>query len=155
MSLKEQYEFLVFLLLAILILELVARRLGLPPAASFITGGIALAFAPGVPDIEINPDLVLVEFLPPPLMNSSYFTIWEDFKKQIHGIVSLAFGAVIFTTVAVAIVLHILIPSLPLAVAFALGAIVSPLPTRSPRQRCYQKSAFRAALSLSWRAKVS
>ncbi|MBY3179977.1 sodium:proton antiporter [Rhizobium leguminosarum] len=126
MTLKEQYEFLVFLLLAILVLELVARRLGLPPAASFIVGGMALAFVPGVPDVEINPDLIMVVFLPPLLMSSSYFTIWEDFKKQVNGIVSLAFGAVIFTTLAVAAVLHIMLPELPLAVGFALGAIVSP-----------------------------
>jgi Na+/H+ antiporter len=126
MSLKEQYEFLVFLLLAILILELVARRLGLPPAASLIAGGMALAFIPGVPDVRIDPELVLVVFLPPLLMSSSYFTIWQDFKRQMGGIVSLAFGAVIFTAVAVAVVLHLLLPELPLAVGFALGAIVSP-----------------------------
>ncbi|MQX40789.1 Na+/H+ antiporter, partial [Sinorhizobium meliloti] len=126
MSLKEQYEFLVFLLVAILILALVARRLGLPPAASFIAGGMALAFAPGVPVVEIDPDLVMVVFLPPLLMSSAYFTIWRDFKEQWRGIFSLAFGAVIFTTVSVGVVVHVLLPGLPLPVAFALGAIVSP-----------------------------
>ncbi|MBB4291426.1 CPA1 family monovalent cation:H+ antiporter [Rhizobium leguminosarum] len=126
MSLKEQYEFLVFLLVAILILELVARRLGLPPAASFIAGGMALAFVPGVPVIEIDPDLVMVVFLPPLLMSSAYFTIWRDFKDQWRGIFSLAFGAVIFTTMSVGWVVHLVLPELPLPVAFALGAVVSP-----------------------------
>ncbi|WP_426122839.1 cation:proton antiporter [Pararhizobium sp. PWRC1-1] len=126
MPLKAQYEFLVFLLLAVLVLEYVGRRLRLPPAASFITGGMLLAFLPGVPKIEIDPDLIMVVFLPPLLMSGAYFTHWRDFKAQIRGIISLALGAVLFTTAAVGLVLHALLPNLPLAICFAIGAIVSP-----------------------------
>ncbi|ULJ75811.1 cation:proton antiporter [Rhizobium gallicum] len=126
MPLKAQYEFLVFLLLAVLVLEYVGRRLKLPPAASFITGGMLLAFLPGVPKVEIDPDLIMLVFLPPLLMSSAYFTAWRDFKAQLRGIVSLALGAVIFTTVSTGMVLHLLLPGLPLAVCFAIGAIVSP-----------------------------
>lgn len=53
MSASSQYEFLVFLLVAILVLELVARRLRLPPAAAFILGGIVLALVPGVPTLKL------------------------------------------------------------------------------------------------------
>ena len=126
MSAASQYEFLVFLLVAILALELLARRLNLPPAAAFILGGIGLALIPGVPAFAIDPDLVLLIFMPPLLMNGAYFTVWREFKENFSGIVLLALGAVAFTTFAVGITVKSLVPALPWSVCFALGAIVSP-----------------------------
>src|SRR5712672_1142977 len=126
MSASTQYEFLVVLLVAILILELVARRLHLPPAAAFILGGIALALVPGVPTFSIDPDLVLLIFMPPLLMNGAYFTVWREFRKNISGILLLALGAVAFTTLVVGLAVKGLVPGLPWAICFALGAIVSP-----------------------------
>lgn len=126
MSTGSQYEFLVFLLLAILVLELAARRLRLPPAAAFILGGIVLALVPGVPTLEIDPDLVLLVFLPPLLMNGAYFTVWREFRDNLSGILLLALGTVAFTTLAVGLAAKWLVPDLPWAVCFALGAIVSP-----------------------------
>ena len=126
MSGTQQYEFLVCLLMAILVLELLARRLRLPPAAALILGGVALALTPHIPAIEIEPDLILLIFLPPLLMNGAYFTDWRAFKQNFAGIASLALGAVVFTTLAVGIAARWLIPDLPWAVCFALGAILSP-----------------------------
>ena len=121
-----QYEFLIGLLVATMVLELVARRLRLPSAAALIVGGSALALLPGLPPVSIDPDLVLVVFLPPLLMNGGYFTAWSDFWENIGGIALLALGAVAFTTAAVGLVAHLLVPGLPWAACFALGAIVSP-----------------------------
>ena len=73
------------LLVAILFLELIARRLHLPPAAAFISGGIALALVPGVPTFSIDPDLVLLIFMPPLLMNGAYFTVWREFRENIEA----------------------------------------------------------------------
>jgi Na+/H+ antiporter len=126
MSAASQYEFLVLLLVAIVVLELLARRLHLPPAAAFIIGGITLALSPGVPTFSIDPDLVLVIFMPPLLMNGAYFTVWREFRENVTGIMLLALGAVAFTTFAVGIVTKQLVPGLPWALCFALGAIVSP-----------------------------
>lgn len=126
MSTLLEYQFLILLLLAIFVLELAARRLRLPPAAAFILGGVALALVPGVPAFSIDPELVLVVFLPPLLMNGGYFTVWKDFRENFGGIVVLAVGAVVFTTFAVGLVAKTLVPGLPWAVCFALGAIVSP-----------------------------
>jgi Na+/H+ antiporter len=126
MSASSQYEFLVFLLVAILVLELIARRLRLPPAAAFILGGIVLALVPGVPTLSIDPDLVLLIFMPPLLMNGAYFTVWREFRENFSGIMLLALGAVAFTTLAVGLAVKWLVPDLPWAVCFALGAIVSP-----------------------------
>jgi monovalent cation/hydrogen antiporter len=111
---------------AVIGLELLARRARLPPAAAFILGGTALALIPGVPDIELDPDLALILFLPPLLLSSAFFTVWRDFRANLRIIVQLAVGAVAFTTLAVGLVAHLVGPSLPWAACFALGAIVSP-----------------------------
>ncbi|MFD0934386.1 cation:proton antiporter, partial [Methylobacterium trifolii] len=120
------FEFILLLLVAILGLEVLARRTRLPPAAALIVGGIALAFVPGIPAVSLDPDLVLVLFLPPLLMEGAYFTVWSDFRRHLPGILSLAVGAVAFTTLAVGVVAHLLVPGLPWAACFALGAVVSP-----------------------------
>ena len=122
----RQYEFLIALLIAIGVLEVIARRLSLPPAAAFILGGAALAVVPGVPAFAIDPELVLLVFLPPLLMSGGYFTAWTEFRANFGAIALLAVGAVAFTTAVVGIVAHLLVPGLPWAVCFALGAIVSP-----------------------------
>ena len=126
MTATANYEFLICLLISILVLELAARRLRLPPAAAFIVGGIVLALVPGVPEFAIDPDLVLVVFLPPLLMSGAYFTVWREFRENLSGILLLAVGAVSFTTLAVGLAAKAMVPGLPWAVCFALGAIVSP-----------------------------
>jgi monovalent cation/hydrogen antiporter len=126
MSSVAQFEFVLVLLVAVLVLSVAARRLHLPPAAAFILGGAALALTPGVPAIELDPGLVLVLFLPPLLMSGAFFTVWRDFRANIVAILLLAVGAVLFTTLVVGVVAHAVVPGLPWAVCFALGAIVSP-----------------------------
>ena len=126
MEAVQQYELLALLLLVVLLLELAARRLNLPPAAAFTVGGLVMALIPGMPVLTIDPDLVLLVFLPPLLMNAAYFTVWKEFRENIGGIVVLAVGAVAFTTLAVGLVLKSLAPGVPWAGCFALGAIVSP-----------------------------
>ena len=118
---------LVLLLLAIVIpLELIAQRLRLPPAAAQILVGMGLAFVPVEHRVQLDPDLILVLFLPPLLMSSAFFTVWRDFRTNLNLIAALAVGAVVFTTAVVGVVTHLMVPSLPWAVCFALGAIVSP-----------------------------
>lgn len=122
----QLFELLVAMLLAIIALHYAAHRLGLPPAVALVTGGALLAFLPGLPVISLDPELVLVIFLPPLLMDGAWFIALRHLHRHMIGITSLAFGAVIFTTVVVAAVTHWLVPSLPWAACAALGAIVSP-----------------------------
>lgn len=117
---------MLLLLAAVVVLELAARRLRLPPAAAFVLGGLALALAPGTPDVALDPDLVLVLFLPPLLVSSAWFTPWRDFRANLRIILQLAVGAVAFTTLMVGVAAHLAMPGLPWAACFALGAIVSP-----------------------------
>ena len=92
--------------LAIVALECIAKRLRLPPAAALLIGGIGIAFIPGLPPINLDPELVLLVFLPPLLMDGAYFSVWEEFKRNVGGILLLAIGAVVFTTFAVGFAVH-------------------------------------------------
>lgn len=120
------FELIVAMFLVIVGLHYVAQRLSLPPAAALIVGGGALAFVPGLPAVAIDPELVLVLFLPPLLMDGAWFTAIAPFRRHLPGILSLAVGAVFFTTAIVALVAKALLPTLPWAACVALGAILSP-----------------------------
>jgi monovalent cation/hydrogen antiporter len=126
MTAVSSFEIVLLLMAVIVVLEILARRLQLPRAAALILGGIGFAAIPGTPDIELNPDLVLLLFLPPLLMSSAWFTAWRDFRADIRIILQLAVGAVFFTTLVVGVVAHLVQPGLPWSACFALGAIVSP-----------------------------
>jgi CPA1 family monovalent cation:H+ antiporter len=120
------FELIILMFLVVLALHYLARRLSLPPAAALIVGGCAVAFVPGAHGIAIDPELVLVLFLPPLLMDGAWFTAVAPFRRHMAGILSLAVGAVFFTTAIVAIVTRLLMPQLPWAACVALGAILSP-----------------------------
>jgi len=120
------FEMVIAMLFAIIALHYLAHRLGLPPAVALLGGGALLAFLPGLPVIQLDPALVLVIFLPPLLLDGAWFIPLRPLKRHLIGILSLAVGAVVFTTVVVAVVVHALIPSMPWAACAALGAIVSP-----------------------------
>ncbi|URD61866.1 Na+/H+ antiporter [Sphingomonas sp. KRR8] len=122
----ETFELVLLLLGAVVALQWLAERIGLPPSAALLVGGGALAFLPGLPPIELDPELALVLFLPPLLMDGAYYTAFGRFRRHLPGILSLAVGAVVFTTLAVGMAVHLLLPELPWAACFALGAIVSP-----------------------------
>ena len=125
MTAVQTFELVILLLGLVIPLELLARRLSLPPAAALIVGGMALALLPGR-EFELDPDLTLVLFLPPLLLSSAYFTVWREFRANLRIILQLAVGAVAFTTLVVGVAAHLALPSLPWAACFALGAIVSP-----------------------------
>ena len=100
--------------------------LDVPYPILLVIGGSLVGFAPGVPDVELDPELVLFIFLPPLLFNAAYFSSLRDLRKYMRPITLSAIALVLLTTVAVAVIAHAAIPGLPWAAAFALGAIVSP-----------------------------
>ena len=103
-----------------------AQRLKVPLAVALVLGGMALALIPGLPAIELEPELALALFLPPLLQVSAYRTDWPAFKFNLRPILLLAVGAVFFTALCVAAVTKLLVPDLPWWAAIALGAIVAP-----------------------------
>ena len=119
-------EIIVGLLTAVAVLVTASRRLGLPYPIVLVLGGLALGFVPGLPHVALPPDLVLIAFLPPLLFAESVTFSWRDLLFNARPIGLLAFGLVLMTMAAVAVVAHIIVPGLPWAAAFALGAIVAP-----------------------------
>ena len=127
MSDGHQTELLLLGLLVFLPgLTVLAQSIDVPYPIALVLGGLALGLVPGVPEIELEPDLVLVIFLPPLLYVAAFFANLRDLRADVRGISLLAVGLVLFTTVAVAALAHAAIDGLPWAAAFALGAIVSP-----------------------------
>ena len=104
---------------------MIARLLGIPYPIVLVLGAIPLGYLPGVPDVELDPDLVLVIFLPPLLYVAAFFADLRALRADARALSLTSIGLVLVTTCAVAVVGHELI-DLPWAVAFALGAIVSP-----------------------------
>ena len=120
-----QLEIILGLLLAVAALATLATRLGVPYPILLVLGGSALGFVPGLPPVELDPELVFLLFLPPLLYVSALFTSWRDFRANVRPITLLAVGLVLMTTFVVASVAHTVF-GLPWGAAFVLGAIVSP-----------------------------
>ena len=122
----QTFELLLSLTGFCLVLALIAERLSVPFAVALVLGGMAVAFIPGLPPLEFEPELALALFLPPLLQLSAYRTDWPSFRSNLRPILLLAVGAVLFTAVVVALIAKWLVPELPWGAAIALGAIVAP-----------------------------
>jgi monovalent cation/hydrogen antiporter len=105
---------------------LLAERSGIPYPIPLTLGGTALAFVPGVSELELQPDVVLVAFLPPLLYAAAFFASLQDLRANMRPIGLLAVGLVTATMVTVAVVAHAVIDEMTWPAAFVLGAIVSP-----------------------------
>src|SRR5215470_17441338 len=103
---------LVSLLCAAAVLLVAAEPLRVPYPILLVLGGLALGLAPGMPHIELPPDLVLVAVLPPLLYGAAFFTPLRELHANAGSIGLLAVGLVLITMVAVAAVAHWLIPGL-------------------------------------------
>jgi monovalent cation/hydrogen antiporter len=119
-------ELLFALLVAATALAVLARKAGIPYPILLVLGGLAIGFIPNLPTVELAPDLVFLLFLPPILFAAGYFTSIRELKAYRRPILLLALGLVTFTTVVVGAVTKALVPEMPWAAAFALGAIVAP-----------------------------
>jgi Na+/H+ antiporter len=118
-------ETILFLLGVLVVVAVVARRLNTDTSILLVVAGIALAIIPGLPRIELAPELVLLGMLPPFIYSAGVAMSWREFRFNLRPITQLAFGCVVFTTCAVAAAMYWLL-GLPLAVGFVLGAIVAP-----------------------------
>jgi len=119
-------QVVVFLLLCSVVLGWLSRRAGVPYPIALVLGGGVLSFIPGLPQLDIDPQFLLVLVLPPILYQAALLTSWRDFKANLRSIGLLAIGLVLVTTLAVGAMLKLLMPDIPWAVAFVFGAIVSP-----------------------------
>src|SRR3989440_11859330 len=124
-AVEAKFQIFLILLAVLAGTALFARRVNIAPAILLLLAGIALAFVPGLPSLELPPELVLLVVLPPLIYSASVAMSWREFRHNLRPIILLAVGCVIFTAFAVAAAAHYLI-GLPWDVGFLLGAIVAP-----------------------------
>jgi Na+/H+ antiporter len=117
---------LVSMLVAVAGLATAARLANIPYPIVLVVGGLALGFVPGLPAIQLQPELVLVIFLPPLLYSAAFFANLRELRSNARPISMLAVGLVLATMCVVAVAAHAVVEGLPWAAAFALGAIVAP-----------------------------
>src|SRR5437763_14848397 len=124
-AVEAKFQIFLILLGVLAGTALLARRVNIAPAILLLVAGIALAFVPGMPSLELPPELVLLVVLPPLIYSASVAMSWREFRHNLRPIILLAVGCVIFTAFAVAAATHYLI-GLPWSIGFLLGASVAP-----------------------------
>jgi len=122
----EHLALIIFLLALLVALSSVAPKIKLPYPVLLVVAGGLLGLVPGLPAINLDPDLIFFIFLPPLLYEASYKTSWHEFVANRRPILLLAVGLVLLTTTAIATLAHFFIPGFSWGMGFVLGAIVAP-----------------------------
>ena len=130
----EHIELVVFgLLVGAAGLAVLAGVLRVPYPITLVLGGAVIGFLPGIPTVELDPEVVLLIFLPPLLYGAAFFTSVRELRQNARSIAALAIPLVFVTMAAVAVVAHEVI-GLGWPEAFVLGAIVSPTDAVAPAE---------------------
>ena len=116
---------LLFMLAVLAAVAVAAKRLNIAPSILLVVAGIGMALVPGLPKVQLAPELVLLVILPPLIYSAGVAMSWREFRFNLRPIALLAFGCVLFTTCAVAAAAHYLL-NFDWAVGFLLGAIIAP-----------------------------
>src|ERR687897_3066420 len=122
----KDIEFLLLLLLAAMLLVRGAELVRVPYPVMLVVGGLAIGLVPGAPEVELEPEVVFLIFLPPLLYAAGWYSSPRELKAEVRPLALLAVGLVLATMVAVAVVAHALVPGMSWEAAFVLGAIVGP-----------------------------
>ncbi|HEX6584498.1 MAG TPA: Na+/H+ antiporter [Thermoleophilaceae bacterium] len=144
----EHIELVVFgLLLATAGLAVLAGVLRVPYPITLVLGGTVIGFLPGVPTVQLDPDIVLLIFLPPLLYGAAFFTSIRELRQNARAIAALAIPLVFVTMAAVAVLAHEVV-GLGWAESFVLGAIVSPTDAVAPAEILRRVGAPRRLLAI-------
>ncbi|MGZ3496754.1 MAG: Na+/H+ antiporter [Vulcanimicrobiaceae bacterium] len=113
--------------IAVLVFVTIANRLNIAYPILLVIGGIGLGYIPGLPVLDMPPEIVLLVFLPPLLYWESLTAPTSELfsRSGIWWLLQLAFGLVVVTMLAIGAVVHALIPTMAWGTALVLGAIVS------------------------------
>lgn len=122
----DNITIIILLLFGIAFICILSNKYKFPFPIAPVLCGVVISLIPGLPVIELSPEVVFIIFLPPLLYSAAWNTSWHDFKANIRPIGLAAIGLVLFTTLLVAIAAHLIIPGIDWPTAFLLGAIVSP-----------------------------
>lgn len=118
--------FLLAMVAAIVLLEMLAARLRIAYPILLVIAGLVLGFVPGLPRVHVKPDLIFFLFLPPLLFEAAWSISFKEMRRWYRIIGSFAFLVVFFTALSVAVLTSQVIPGFTLALGFLLGGIVSP-----------------------------
>ena len=118
--------FLVGLAVAVLAFTALAERIGLPAPLLLIAVGIGASYLPGMPEVHLEPDIVLVGLLPPLLYATAIQSSLVDFNANRRAILLLSVGLVVFTTVGIGVIVHTILPDISWGSSLAIGAVVAP-----------------------------
>lgn len=123
-------ELVIGLLVMAIALARLGKRIATPTPVIFVIAGlligVAWRYVPGLPRVTLDPEIVFLVFLPPLLASAALDNPFGPFRANLRPIALLAVGLVLATMAAVGFVVHAVAPSIPLAAALALGAIVAP-----------------------------
>ena len=119
-------EIILGLLLVVAFLAVAAQRMVIPYPILLVLGGLVLSFVPGLPRVQIDPELIFVVFLPPLVTSAAWYIPLREFRIVLVSVLLLSTGLVLATTSIVAIVAHAVLSGIPWSAAFVLGAVVSP-----------------------------
>lgn len=114
------------LLFSVFMMVMVAKKMKIAYPIFLVIAGLMISFLPGIPEIDLDPELIFLIFLPPLLYEAAWYTSWNDFWKWKRPISLLAFGLVFATSLIVAYLSQAMIPGFTLALGFLLGGIISP-----------------------------
>lgn len=123
---EHQLLLVLALFFAMALLYLLSQRINISYPIFLVIGGLGISFIPGVPNITVDPDLILLIFLPPLLFEAAWYTSWNNFWRWKRSILMMGFGLVFFTSLAIAYFSVNIIPGFTLALGFLLGGIISP-----------------------------
>ncbi len=116
----------ILLMMAVLAaVAVAAKRLHVAPSILLVVAGLGMALVPGLPKIQLAPELVLLVILPPLIYSAGVAMSWREFRFNLRPIALLAFGCVVFTTCAIAAAAHYIL-KFDWAAGFVLGAIIAP-----------------------------
>lgn len=121
----ENYSVIIFILAIMIGLSAIADKIKLPYPILLIVAGISIGFIPGLPQVDINPEIIFLIFLPPLLYDAAFNISFKDFKTNLNTISTLAISLVFITACGIAVVAHYLIPDMSWPLSFVLGAILS------------------------------
>ena len=123
---QEQLPFMLALVAAIVLIEMLATRLRIAYPVLLVVAGLLISFVPGLPKVQADPEMIFFIFLPPLLFEAAWSISFKEMKKWWRIIGSFSFLVVFFSALSVALLTNYFIPGFTLALGFLLGGIVSP-----------------------------
>lgn len=121
----ENYAVILVLMALMIGVSGLAEKIKAPVPVLLLLAGIIIGFSPSMPVIELDPEIIMLIFLPPLLFDAAFNISFKDFRTHFNTISTLAIGLVFLTTIGIAVVAYYLIPGMTWPLAFVLGAILS------------------------------